>query len=126
MIAIDTSSMRRYLAGENGPDVVLVVTALRSRRAALPPIVVTELLSEQSLESASRSAIARAPQVPLIDGYWERAGLLRAALRRSGFKARVADCLVAQACIDHDIPLITFDRDFRHFADHGLVLLAQS
>jgi predicted nucleic acid-binding protein len=40
-----------------------------------------------------------------------------------GFKARLADALIAQACIDSDVALITRDRDFRHFAKHcGLKL----
>jgi hypothetical protein len=29
----------------------------------------------------------------------------------------------SQSCIDHDIPLITYDHDFRHFVQAGLKLL---
>jgi len=123
VIAIDCSSMRRYLSGEEGRDVVLVTTAIRSRRAALPPIVLTELLSEPTLLEATRLALARTPLLPLHDGYWQRAGELRASLRKRGVKSRVADCLVAQACLDADTPLVTLDRDFRHFEPAGLVLL---
>jgi predicted nucleic acid-binding protein len=40
-----------------------------------------------------------------------------------GLKARLGDALVAQACIDHNIPLIARDGDFRHFVKHcGLKL----
>ena len=59
-------------------------------------------------------------QLPLLgvsDGYWERAGQLRArvlALRR---KARLADSLIAQSCLDHGLALITRDGDFRRFAE---------
>jgi predicted nucleic acid-binding protein len=31
-------------------------------------------------------------------------------------KARLGDALIAQSCIDHGIPLLTRDRDFRAFA----------
>jgi predicted nucleic acid-binding protein len=41
----------------------------------------------------------------------------------TGFKARLADALIAQACIDHDVALITRDKDFRHFVRHGLHVL---
>lgn len=58
--------------------------------------------------------------LPIIDGYWQRAGDLRAQLLRGGFKAKLADCLIAQACIDSDATLITYDRDFRHFERAGL------
>jgi predicted nucleic acid-binding protein len=38
-------------------------------------------------------------------------------------RARLPDTLIAQSCIDHDIPLIARDTDFRHFAKHcGLKL----
>jgi hypothetical protein len=39
-------------------------------------------------------------------------------------KARLGDALIAQSCIDRNIPLITRDRDFRAFAEAtGLNLL---
>jgi predicted nucleic acid-binding protein len=31
--------------------------------------------------------------------------------------------LIAQSCLDHDIPLITYDHDFRHFVRVGLKLV---
>ena len=34
-------------------------------------------------------------------------------------RARLADTLIAQACVDHRVPLITRDVDFRHFAKHA-------
>jgi predicted nucleic acid-binding protein len=39
-------------------------------------------------------------------------------------KAKVADALIAQSCIDHDVALITRDRGFRHFAKHCGLRLA--
>ena len=57
-------------------------------------------------------------------GYWERAGLLRASILKQKKKARVADALIAQSCLDQSTPLVTRDRDFRHFASAaGLPLL---
>jgi predicted nucleic acid-binding protein len=44
-------------------------------------------------------------------------------LHAKRLKAKVADTLIAQSCIDHDVALITRDGDFRHFAKHcGLKL----
>jgi predicted nucleic acid-binding protein len=37
--------------------------------------------------------------------------------------ALASDTLIAQTCIDHDVPLITRDQDFRHFVSAGLTLL---
>ena len=39
-------------------------------------------------------------------------------------KAGLADSLIAQSCLDHDLALITRDRDFRHFARHAGLRLA--
>jgi predicted nucleic acid-binding protein len=38
-------------------------------------------------------------------------------------KARLGDALIAQSCIDHGIPLLTRDRDFRNFAAAGFDLV---
>ena len=84
------------------------------------PIVVTELFSEPNLELETRALLARTIVLEPLQGYWERAGLLRANLLRDGRKAKLADVLIAQACIDHSLPLITYDRDFRHFERAGL------
>jgi len=50
------------------------------------------------------------------EGYWARAGQLRAHVISEGHKSKIADALIAQICLDHDVPLITHDADFRHFA----------
>ena len=62
------------------------------------------------------------PLLEVHEGYWERAAALRLDLRRRDFKAKLADVLIAQPCIDHDVPLITYDRDFRHFSRASLKL----
>ena len=67
-----------------------------------------------------RVAIMSIDIIPIREGMWERAGLMRAQLLRRDLKAKLADCLIAQSCIDNDAPLITYDRDFRHFQNAGL------
>ena len=112
--------MRRYLAGQSGDDVERLDRALVWRQVVVPPVVITELLSEPSMQAGTRALLERAIVLPLLDGYWERAGEMRADLLRRGLKAKLADSLIAQSCIDHDVPLITYDRDFRHFESAGL------
>ena len=116
MIAIDTSSFIAYLSGDSGPDVDATELALAHRQAALPPVVLSELLSDPRLSPGARGLLARLPMLDVLDGYWERAGLLRARILRRGRKARLADTLVAQSCLDHDVELVTRDADFQHFA----------
>src|SRR5690242_6954987 len=97
--------------------------ALDKSLAVFPPVVITELLSNPNITDAARVLVSNTPLLPLHDGYWLRAAALRADLKRRGLKAEVADCLIAQSCLDHDIPLITYDLDFRHFVRVGLKLL---
>ena len=124
MIAADTSSMVAFLQGDGGDDVELVQSALDERQLVLPPVVLSELLSEPSLTPKVRSLLTALPQLQIEPGYWERAGLLRAAVIKARRKARVADALIAQSCLDQLTPLVTRDKDFRHFARAaGLALL---
>ena len=119
MIALDTSSIIAFLSGERGNDVTAVEAALRFRNGVLPPIVVTELLSDPAVRAGVGALIRGVPRLEILDGYWERAGQLRARLLRRGLKARLADTLIAQLCLDHQVPLLTRDRDFRNFATHA-------
>ncbi len=123
MIAADTSSFRRYSTGEHGADVDAVEAALASESLYLPAVVVTELLSDPRPDERIVAIIAKIPLLEIRSGYWARAGVLRATLLQAGHKATVSDTLVAQSCIDHRVPLITHDRDFRHFVKAGLKLL---
>lgn len=123
MIAIDTSSLRRFLAGDKGKDVDLVRDAIVNGQATLPPVVISETLSDPAIPRDLAGDISALPVLDILEGYWQRAGLLRAAAIKRGHKARLADVLIAQSCIDHKIPLVSHDRDFRHFAREGLTLL---
>jgi predicted nucleic acid-binding protein len=124
VVALDTSSFIAYLAGQRGADTEAVDTALESEQGVFPPIVLTELLSGREVVGRAAAIIMAVPQLAVLDGYWLRAGNLRAGLLRRGLKAGLADSLIAQSCLDHDVALITRDRDFRNFARHtGLRLV---
>lgn len=88
----------------------------------VPPVVIAELLSDPALSLHDADSISRLRVLELRRGYWWRAGDLRANTLREGHKAKLADVLIAQSCIDYDVPLITYDADFRHFTRAGLKL----
>jgi predicted nucleic acid-binding protein len=122
MIAADTSSLVAYFNGRPGADAERLAAALAAGDLVLPPAVLTEILSDPN-STAVDEQIPQLPMLDIHDGYWIRAGHARRVVLSKGFKARVADALIAQSCIDHDVPLITRDRDFRHFVAHcGLKL----
>lgn len=123
MIAVDSSSLIDYLSGLDGADLEAVDDALHHGTLHLPPVVVAEVLSNPLRRVDARLLIASLPVLEVTDGYWERAGQLRATMRSRGVRAALADTLIAQSCLDHEVPLITRDADFRQFARFGLKLI---
>ena len=119
MIALETSSTIAYLSGDVGMDIDALDRAMQLRESTFPPVVLTELLSDHRLSIQTVAFLLQIPQLRILDGYWQRAGVLRAEILRRGFKAHLADTLIVQSCLDHDVPLITRDRDFRHFARYA-------
>ena len=89
----------------------------------LAPATVTELLSDPK-GRATDGIITEFILLPITDGYWERAGLLRAKVLKAGRKAALGDALIAQACIDADVPLLTRDADFAAYVKLGGLKLA--
>jgi predicted nucleic acid-binding protein len=124
VIAVDTSSMIAFLEGAAGDDADLVDSALTHQQLALPAVVLTELLSDPVLPRGVRTLLAALPVLEIEPGFWERAGILRTSVLKQRRKARVADALIAQSCLDQSVPLVTRDRDSRNFARAaGLALL---
>jgi predicted nucleic acid-binding protein len=123
MIATDTSSLVAYLQGAAGDDVDKLDTASSAGELVLPPVVLTEILSDPASAKTLSVILPEIQMLEIMDGYWSRAGQARLVLKRHRLKAKIADALIAQSCIDHGVALITRDTDFHHFAKHcGLKL----
>jgi predicted nucleic acid-binding protein len=116
MIAADTSTWVAFLEGEEGEDTRLLDRALAERQLLMLPVVLTELLSDPGLSAELAGTLTDLPLVEVGEGYWQRAGALRAKVLKRR-KARLGDALIAQSCLDHGISLITRDRDFRTLAE---------
>lgn len=127
MIAIDTCSFIAYLQGDLGQDVDAIRNAFIQSQAILPPMVLSELLSDPRLNLEVSNTIKQIPLLEITAGFWERVGLLRSKLLAKKLKSRVVDACIAQICIDHDTPLITRDIDFRHYENKfGLIILIEA
>ena len=123
-IALDTSAVIAYLSGDDTAIARSAATAFDRRLACLAPVVLAELLSDPVLPVGVATLLKELPRLEVTDGYWERTGALRAKVLAKGLKARLADALIAQSCLDHRVPLVTADRDFRHFTKYGLELVS--
>jgi predicted nucleic acid-binding protein len=82
------------------------------------------MLSDSKMDKELRHNLLMMPTLLPTEGFWERAGAMRAKLLAKNLKARLADTLIAQSCIDYSVPLITRDADFRHFSQHCNLKLA--
>lgn len=124
MICADTSSVVALLQGDRGRDVEVVRNALADGILVLAPASVAELLSDPGITPPIEESVLDIPQLETTPGYWERAGRLRARLMRYRLRPKLADSLIAQSCLDHDVVLVTRDRDFSVFQKHaGLRLI---
>jgi predicted nucleic acid-binding protein len=117
MIAADTSTWIAFFSGAEGEDVERLDGALEDRLVMMPPPVLTELLSDPKMSADLEATLREVPLLDTADGYWARAGRLRATVLARRRKARLGDALIAQSCLDHRLPLLTRDRDFMAFAD---------
>ena len=117
MIAADSSSLIAYLSGAAGHDVDAIDRALGDQQLCLPPVVLTELFSDPKLPPKLAALLRKIPLLETTNGFWERAGRLRSSVIARRHRARLADTLIAQSCLDNDLVLITRDLDFRTFAE---------
>lgn len=117
MIAADTSTWVAYLEGATENDARLLRQALVDKQAVMVPVVLTELVSDPGLPPEVGAALLDLPLIEIRAGYWQRAGRLRAKVLELGRRARLGDALIAQCCIDEEVPLLTRDRDFSVFSE---------
>jgi len=123
MIAVDTSSMVAFLGGSAGQDVDALRESLRLKQIVLPPVVLSELLSAKNITRELSEFFKSIPCLDIFEDFWIRTGELRRSILKIRKKARLADSLIAQSCLDHQAPLITRDKDFQIFEEFDLKLL---
>ncbi len=123
MIAVDTSVLIDYFQGKNNIQTTKLDEVIAHHLLILPPTVLVEILSDPFLPKNFVSKIEELPILELKENYWQRAGITRSKLIAKKLKARLADTLIAQSCIDQQIPLLTRDADFKNFVKYcGLIL----
>ena len=123
MIAADTSAWVDYFRGVESAPSKKLETSLADGTLVMPLPVLFEILSGPGLTSEAESHIRALPILEVKQGFWERASDLRKSILKRGLKARSMDCLIAQSCMDYEVPLIAADQDYRHFIRIGLKVI---
>jgi predicted nucleic acid-binding protein len=67
--------------------------------------------------SRTEALIATAPVLPTPVEFWNAARVLGQKCVDRGFLPPAIDLLIAQVCLHHSVPLITFDIHFQKIAD---------
>lgn len=125
MIVADSSVLIPWAEGLITDRTDLVQSHLEQRSLFIVPISITELLSARDLRPEIRVVAETLNLLELTEGYWARAGLLRGKCLAAGRRARMADTLIAQACLDANLPLLTDDADFAVFQFIGGLKLVE-
>lgn len=118
--------MIAYFADDSGSDTDALEAALADRVVCLPPVVLTEVLSDPNIPAPLVRFLLDLPVLATEEDFWGRAGNLRRRVLAAGKRARLADTLIAQSCLDHETPLITRDRDFLAFERLSALKLVSS
>lgn len=122
MRAADTSAWIDYSRGLESEESKKLEASLFDGTLLMPLPVLFEILSGPGLTLEAGKLICELPKLDTKVGFWERAGELRKSILKKGLKARAMDCLIAQNCMDYEVPLIAADQDYRHFIKFGLKL----
>ena len=125
-ILIDTSVWIDFFRGRPTPQVAQLKTIVGRHEVVIGDLILAELLQGiryQSDLSRIEAKLAAFEVVPLVgESVARQSATNYRLLRRQGFTVRkTIDCLIATWCIRHGVPLLHADRDFRPFAQLGLV-----
>lgn len=120
---VDTSVWIDYFRGDEGADLARFRLALNEGRVVMAPVVLTELLSSTEITADVEKKLDELSFAEPSPSFWKEGGKLRRRLARLGFTASLADCLVAQSCLERGLPLLTRDKSIQKFAPRlGLAL----
>jgi predicted nucleic acid-binding protein len=119
LIVADSSVLIPWAEGQLTAKTDLLQYHIEQGTLRVAPISITELLSTRDLRPEIQLVAETLDLLELREGYWARAGFLRGRCLAAGRRARLADALIAQACLDASLPLLTNDKDFEVFGSIG-------
>jgi len=123
MIAVDTCVIMNFFQGKSSDTNQHFRDALHNNAVVLPPVVLSELLSYVHPSKDIENSLIALPLLDITSGFWQRLGYTRRTLLQKGRKSRIGDAMIAQGCIDHNVPLLTEDSDFSPYAIYASLKL---
>lgn len=127
MILVDTSVWIDYLNGIQSRHTDTLDTAIMDGLVAMGDLIFLEIMQGIRNDADYRLAKKNLLRLDWFElfgkGMPEKCAENYRALRKLGFTIRkTADVIIATFCIEHRMPLLFTDKDFKPFADHlGLI-----
>ena len=122
MILTDTSVWNDFFRGIDSPEAAWLATAIAEEKdICICGLILTEVL--QGIRDDRRFGRIRADLSHLIylpmtrRGFELAAGIYREARKRGRMLRHTMDCIIAACAIEHRVPLLHKDKDFKIIAD---------
>lgn len=123
MFLVDSSVWIDYFNGKSTPETEMLDVSLGKEPVAVGDIMLAEVLQGFRSDRHYRTARDLLLSLDIVNMLNTSIALQSAEnyrkLRRKGATVRkTTDCIIATWCIEHGLPLLHCDKDFRPFHDH--------
>lgn len=123
MILVDSSVWIDFFLGSDTPQVEILDRSLGVRAVAVGDLVLTEVLQGFRADKDYRIARSIMAELTVFDMPGKSMAIKAAenfrTLRKKGITIRkTAAVIIATYCIEHDMPLLFSDKDFKPFVTH--------
>ncbi|MDT8387465.1 MAG: PIN domain nuclease [Thiogranum sp.] len=123
MILVDSSVWIDYFSGNGSREADFLDETLGNRAVAIGDLILTEVLQGFRHDKDYKTARELLEELTIFDLLGKELAIKSAEnfrkLRKKGVTTRkTADVIIASFCIDHKLPLLFSDKDFRPFVEH--------
>jgi predicted nucleic acid-binding protein len=123
MILVDSSVWIDYFSGKGSPETDFLDGVLGVRAVATGDLILTEVLQGFRHDKDFKTAKRLLEEVTIFELLGKKMAIKSAdnfrKLRKMGLTIRkTADVIIASYCIEHDLPLLYSDQDFKPFVKH--------
>lgn len=123
MILVDSSVWIDYFSGKGSPETDFLDGVLGVRAVAIGDLILTEVLQGFRHDKDYKTAKRLLEELTKLELLGAKMAIKSAdnfrKLRKKGLTIRkTVDVIIASFCIEHNIPLLFSDKDFRPFVKH--------
>ncbi len=123
MILVDSSVWIDYFLGHDTPQVEILDRCLGVRAVGVGDLILTEVLQGFRDDKDYRIALSLMDELTVFDMLGKDLAVKSAEnfrkLRKKGVTIRkTADVIIATYCIEHGLPLLFSDKDFKPFVQY--------